>query len=126
MYDQDSFFDLSPLGQVGLACLSGMLFVVTVFATWRLLRHRHAWLRPIGSLVLFYVFVWVSPQVYFQYYHLLFEFLPDQWVIFPPPGPVKAFEFLTFSGPQSLSAHGQGGLGWLMIAAPWIKMPRKA
>ncbi|MEM7734115.1 MAG: hypothetical protein AAF280_15215 [Pseudomonadota bacterium] len=126
MYDQDSFFDLSPLGQAGLAGLSGLLFIVTVYAAWRLLRHRPAWGRPIGSLILFYVFVWVSPQVYYQYFHLLFEFLPDQWVIFPPPSPVTAFELLTFSGPHSLSAHGQGALGWTLIAVPWIKMPRKA
>jgi hypothetical protein len=121
MYNQDSFFDLTPLGQIGLACVSAVLFTVTVYVAWRLLRNFPVWVRPVGSLVLFYVFVWVSPQVYFQYYHLLFEFLPDQWVIFPPPSPVKAIEFLTFSGPQTLSAHGQGLLGWVTILAPFVK-----
>ncbi|MEL6647645.1 MAG: hypothetical protein AAFQ05_08065 [Pseudomonadota bacterium] len=126
MYDQDSFFDLTPLGQLGLACLSVLLFVAMVYATWRLLRARTGLLKPLGALILFYGFVWVSPQIYFQYFHLLFEFLPDQWVIFPPPDPVDALALLTFSGPHSLSAHGQGVMGWMMIAAPWIGTPRKA
>ncbi|MEM7596848.1 MAG: hypothetical protein AAF382_04065 [Pseudomonadota bacterium] len=126
MYDQDSFFDLTPLGQLGLACLSAVLFAAMTYAAWRLLRARPVWLRPLGALILFYGFVWISPQVYYQYFHLLFEFLPDQWVIFPPPNPLDALTLLTFSGPPSLSAHGQGVLGWVMIAVPWLSPPRKA
>ena len=121
MYSQDSFFDLTPLGQAGLAAVSGVLFLITVFAAWQLLRNRPLWMRPVGSLLLFYLFIWVSPQIYYQYFHLLFEFLPDQWVIFPPPSPVRAVEFLTFTGPQSLSGHGQGILGWALLLVPFLK-----
>ena len=91
------------------------------YAAWRLLRARPVWLRPLGALILFYGFVWISPQVYYQYFHLLFEFLPDQCVIFPPPSPVRAFEYLTFTGPQSLSGHGQGVLGWTLQIMPFLK-----
>ena len=121
LYSQDSFFDLTPLGQAWLAAVSGGLFLITVFAAWKLLHNRPVWMRPVGSLLLFYLFVWVSPQVYYQYFHLLFEFLPDQWVIFPPPSPVRAFEYLTFAGPQSLSGHGQGILGWTLLTVPFLK-----
>ena len=121
MYDQDSFFDLTPLGQAGLAALSGVLFLIMVFAAWKLLRNRPVWMRITGSLLIFYLFVWISPQAYYQYFHLLFEFLPDQWVIFPPPSPVRAFEYLTFTGPQSLSGHGQGILGWTLLFVPFLK-----
>ncbi|MEM7521932.1 MAG: hypothetical protein AAF307_12960, partial [Pseudomonadota bacterium] len=106
MYSQDSFFDLTPLGQMGLAALSVVLFAITVCAAWALLRNRSIWMRVPGALLIFYIFVWISPQIHYQYFHLLFEFLPNQWVIFPPPSPVSLVEYLTFSGPQSLSGHG--------------------
>ena len=63
MYGQDSFFDLSPLGQAGLAGVSAGLFLIMVLGSWWLLRTRPVWARPVGSLVLFYAFVWVSPQI---------------------------------------------------------------
>ena len=120
MYSQDSFFDLTPLGQVGLATVSGVLCVTTLIASWVLLHQRPAWVRPIGALMVYYLFVWLSPQVYYQYFHLLFDFLPNQWVVFPPPNPIRLFEFLTFTGPQSLAGHGQGLLGWALIVVPFL------
>lgn len=120
MYSQDSFFDLSVLGQAGLAAISAVLFALAVGASWALLRNRHRALRPVGAFLLFWVFVWVSPQVYYMYYLVIIPDLPVQWVIWPPPDPAKPLEMLAFQYRANLSAHGQGLLGWGMIAAGFV------
>lgn len=119
MYQQDSFFDLSLWGRAGVICISLALFVLFILLARALLRGRPTWLRLIGALGLFWVFVWTSPQAYYQFYHLLFEDLPHQWVIWPPRSPLEAVKLLVFQGPQNLSHHGQGLLGWAMLAAPF-------
>ncbi|MEM9045280.1 MAG: hypothetical protein AAGC81_11325 [Pseudomonadota bacterium] len=121
MYEQDSFFDLTPLGQAGLVVISATLFVLMLLAARRGFRWRSVWLRFVGALVLFWLFVWISPQVYYTYYLTLFEGLPIQWVIWPPASPVEAFGLLFFQGPQNLSAHSQGLLGWSLLAISLIK-----
>ncbi|MEM1161662.1 MAG: hypothetical protein AAGJ28_12065 [Pseudomonadota bacterium] len=73
--------------------------------------------RLSGALILFWVFVWASPQIYYQYYILIIPDLPWQWVIWPPASPLDAFELLLFQGPQNLSAHSQGLLGWSLLGA---------
>ena len=125
MYQKDSFFDLTSWGQVGLACISLTLFILMVFLAHRLLGPRPVWVRVLGALVLFYVFVWVSPQVYYMYYRMVIPDLPLQWVIWPPPEPTKALKMLVFQWRDNLSAHGQGVLGWGMLVAPWLKKIRR-
>ncbi|MEM6662119.1 MAG: hypothetical protein AAF666_08065 [Pseudomonadota bacterium] len=117
MYSQDSFFDLSPWGQVGLLCISTVLCLATVFGSIYLLRRQRLLVRLSGALMLFWVFVWASPQIYYQYYILIIPDLPWQWVIWPPASPRDAFELLFFQGPQNLSAHSQGLLGWSLLGA---------
>ena len=124
MYSQDSFFDLTPWGRTGLVAISTVLFLLTFFATRLLLRRQPAWLRPPAALLIFYLFVWVSPQVYYQYYRLIIPDLPLQWVIWPPENPRVALEYLFFQGPQNLSAHAQGLLGWSLLAAPFARFRR--
>ena len=120
MYSQDSFFDLSFWERVGLVGISTGLFLLTLFLVSRLLRRRPVWLRVVGALVLFWVFVWVSPQIYYTYYRMIIPDLPVQWVIWPPPRPGDALAMLFFQGPQNLSAHSQGLLGWSLIAAGFL------
>lgn len=127
MYSQDSFFDLSPWGQAGLICISTVLFLVTLLSVRRALFGRPIWLAIPGALVVFWVFVWVSPQIYYTYYRTIIPDLPLQWVIWPPPWPVEAVWLLIFQGPQNLSAHSQGLLGWSLVVAPFIgKATRRA
>lgn len=121
MYNQDSFFDLSAWGQVGLAALSLTLFVAVVAASWRLLHRRGLMLRVVGALGLFWLFVWLSPQVYYMYYRMIIPDLPLQWVIWPPHGAAKPAQMLMFSYRDTLSAHGQGILGWGVIVAPFVR-----
>ena len=123
MYSQDSFFDLSPAGQAGLLIISGVLFLAMMAGARTLLRARKAWISVLGSLLLFWVFVWVSPQIYYQYYRLIIVDLPLQWVIWPPASPAETLRLLFFQGPQNLSAHSQGLLGWSLIAVPFIRLP---
>lgn len=121
MYAQDSFFDLSTGGQIGLVGLSGFLFTLFVLAARVLLRHRGIWSRLLGALVLFWLFIWLSPQLYYEYYRLLIPSLPAQWVIWPPRNPSEGIVLLVLQGPHSLAAHGQAVLGWCLLAAPFIR-----
>ena len=121
MYNQDSFFDLSPLGQIGLATLSLTLFALAFVATRGVLRGHPCFVRLSGAIIVFWAFVWLSPQVYYMYYRLLFSDLPLQWVIKQPIGPLDIVGLLTFHGRQNLAAHSQGVMGWILILAPFIR-----
>lgn len=121
MYLQDSFFDLSSWGRIGLVCISSILFLAVLFATRTLLKYKPVLVKLTGSLVFFWLFVWLSPQVYYMYYRILIPSLPLQWVIWPMESPITAFKYLLFQGPQNLSAHSQGLLGWSLIVAPFVR-----
>ena len=114
MYQNDSFFSLGVGGQIGLAALSIVLTVLVLLGAARLMRGRGTVLRLGIALVTFALFVWLSPQIYYSYYYLIFEDLPVQWVIGWPPLKT-AFAFASFTGPSNLSAHGQGVLFWLLL-----------
>lgn len=124
MYDQDSFFDLSLWERVGLVCISITLAVLFILAARVFLRRLPVWARIAGALTFLWVFVWVSPQIYYTYYRMIIPDLPLQWVIWPPPGPVEALRMLIFQGPQNLSAHSQGLLGWALIIAAVFRRRR--
>jgi len=121
IYAQDSFFDLSPWGRVGLVCISIVLFLLVLWITAKILGNKTFLLRIAGSLTVFWLFVWLSPQVYYMYYMTIFDDLPLQWVIWPIESPLVALEYLFFMGPQNLSAHSQGLLGWSLILIPFLR-----
>lgn len=121
MYRGDSFHTLSGMGQVGLILLSGVLSLVLLGLAWRLMRGRYWALRFGIALLLFFGFVWLSPQVYYTYYLTLFDGLPWQVVVKDPPGPQALAALLTFQGPGSLSAHSQGALGWLLLVMAAVR-----
>ncbi len=126
MYQQDSFFDLSQWERVGFVCISAMLAILFRFASYRLLRNKPILIRLSGALILFWVFVWVSPQIYYTYYRMIIPDLPLQWVIWPPASPVDALRMMVFSGPQNLSAHSQGILGWVLLVVPFLWRQRNS
>lgn len=97
--------------RVGLVGISATLAALTLLAAGVILRNRAPWLRILGALTLLWLFVWVSPQIYYTYYRMIIPDLPLQWVTWPPPGPGEALRMLLFSGPQNLPAHSQGGAG---------------
>lgn len=117
MYAEDSFHTLSLASQIGLVVLSLLLAGLLIFASWRLALRRRLAARIAFAVLLLFLFVWLSPQVYYLYYLALFDGLPWQIVIKLPPSPVELLGFLTFQGDATLSAHGKGLLGWCMILA---------
>ncbi len=121
MYSQDSFFTLSVPGQIGLLALSILLMVVMLFLACTLFQARPRAFRLGFGLLLFWLFVWISPQIYYQYYRFLFDGLPQQWVIWPPVTLERIAELLLFKAQPSLSAHAQGALGWAILLAASVK-----
>ncbi len=116
MYAEDSFYTLTPSGQVGLAALSFALFVAVVLLTWRFSRRVPILLRVPLFLVVFWSFEWLSPQIYYLYYMTQFEGLPWQSVVRTPPGVADLVTLLSFQGDETLSAHSRGILGWVLLA----------
>lgn len=109
-YAGDSFFTLTMGERAGLVVLSLTLWSGVVMLG--------RWLRgPIWAVVLFWGFVWLSPQVYYLYYQAIFDGLPWQIVVKAPPGPLDLLRLLAFRAADNLSAHGQGLLGWSLIGA---------
>ena len=115
MYAEDSFFTLTVLGRVGLVCVSLILSGVTLAVLWRLANTRNLLVRLTIALVLFYLFVWLSPQFYYLYYIFLLEGLTWQWVIGLPPSLSDMVRLLLFQDNANLSYHSRGALGWLMM-----------
>ena len=119
MYSGDSFFTLSPWGQVGLALLSGVLTIAMVWLTWRLARCRRlAWRLCLWSIG-FVGFIWLSPQIYYFYYWVLIDGLPMQVVIAPLPEIERLLDVLLLRK-HTLSIHGQAALCLLMLLAALV------
>ena len=117
MYAGDSFHNLSGAGQAGLLVLSAFLALVAVTCVLAPLRTATSPLwRMAAALVVFYGFLWLSPQIYYVYYRMIFDDLPWQMVVGPPPDPALIIALLLFQAPATLAAPAQGALGWLLLA----------
>ena len=121
-YDGDSFYTLSNGGQIGLTLLSLVLAIATLVAAgslFRLVPNRGlpALLAARIGVAIFvmWLFVWLSPQVYYLYYQTIFDGLPWQIVVQNPPEFHTILQQITFSGPATLSDHSKGALIWLLI-----------
>ncbi len=121
MYQGDSFLTLGAGGRVGLILLSLCLVALMLWMTHVLGRGRHLALRLPIALALFWGFLWLSPQIYYLYYIVIFEGLPWQNVVKVPPGPSEVVGLLTFTEEASLSNHGKGLLGWAMMAVGFAR-----
>lgn len=115
MYEGDSFFTLSVGGRIGLTILSTLL-AVALIAVCQIVRRRtnSTFIGVFVSLTMFWLFVWLSPQIYYSYYRLIFDDLPAQMVIKLPPRPERIVNLLTFQVRLTLSGHSAGVLGWLL------------
>lgn len=123
MYEGDSFFTLTPAARAGLAVLSLGLSALTMLLFVRMTR-RALWLVRLAlAPVFFWIFIWLSPQVYYLYYVTLFDHLPLQNVVQFPPGPLEIAQLLSFAGKFSLSRHSAGLLGWGLIVLAVVCHP---
>ena len=120
MYAEDSFFGLSAAGQGGLVVVSTLLTLAAIACVLALFRvSKSLGLRMIAALSVFWVFLWLSPQIYYFYYQIILDDLPWQIVIGGPPNPTALIKLLLFSGPTTLADHAKGVLGWtLFILGP--------
>lgn len=115
MYEGDSIFTLGLLGGAGLVLVSALLVLAVLALARRISRGRGLAGRLVAAVLLFWGFLWLTPQVYYAYYQIIFHGLPIQLVLGWPPAPKTVVERLIFSGPATLAAHGQGVLGWVLI-----------
>lgn len=120
MYAGNSFYSLSAAGQGGLVVVSTLLALAAVACVLALFRvSKSLGLRMIAALSVFWVFLWLSPQIYYFYYQIILDDLPWQFVIGGPPNPTALIKLLLFSGPTTLADHAKGVLGWtLFILGP--------
>jgi len=68
-----------------------------------------------AAILVFWLFVWLSPQLYYSYYCWIIPGLPWQPVIKVPPGPERLGALLSFQARSSLADHSAGLLGWCLI-----------
>ena len=115
MYEGDSFFTLTGPQQIGLLLVSVGLVCGWIYASWRLSHAKPLALRIVVGLALFFGFVWLSPQIYYQYYRMIIDGLSAQFVIGWPDRMGHIFRLLTFQSDSNLSAHSQGLLGWALV-----------
>ncbi|MEM9329710.1 MAG: hypothetical protein AAGA53_00185 [Pseudomonadota bacterium] len=115
MYSNDTFFNLTMPGQIGLALLSVILCAFTVWLFLKISTRFALWVKLLLSIVVLWFFVWLSPQIYYTYYWMIFDNLPVQIVIRWPPNLAEVFELMTFTGSNNLSAHSKGALFWIMV-----------
>ena len=119
MYSEDSFYTLSTYGRLAVVAVSLGMFAALLVLGYVLAKARKGVVRIAIGMFLFWIFVWLSPQVYYTLYQFLFEGLPRQWVVGNPPMPDKLARLIIFSDRQTLSAHGQGVLFWALMLLSW-------
>ncbi|MGC1497666.1 MAG: hypothetical protein WA790_17815 [Sulfitobacter sp.] len=124
MYAEDSFYTLSQNARLGLLAVSVILTGIVVAIGVVTMRTRRWSVRVALAVMLFSLFVWASPQAYYEYYQLILTGLPRQWVIGQPPPFDELLSLVTFTGPQTISAHGLGGLFWGLIWLSWWIRPK--
>ena len=123
MYESDSFFSLTVAGQAGLVGVSAVLATLTIWGLVTCARRLPLVMRLPLALGLFWLFVWLSPQVYYLYFMVLTDALPLQNVVHSPPRLDNIAKLLGFVGKTSLAHHAQGLFGWLLILVSLVIRP---
>ncbi len=121
MYADDSIHTLSTTQQIGLCFISLALLCMMVLLSLKLFKNKPVIVRIIIAIGLFYLFIWLSPQLYYAYYLLIFMDLPIQLVIKAPPGIGPLVKILTLQNSATLSNHSLAFLGWALISLALMK-----
>lgn len=122
MYENDSFLTLSVAERIGLVCVTFLLSAALIWLFWVAIKRVNIWIGPLLALVFLYVFIWLSPQIYYLYYLVIFDFLDLKIVIHPPFNPLTLFNLLTFTESGKLADHGKGVLGWILIVLSFLHL----
>ncbi len=123
MYAEDTFFHLTGPSRAGLLVLSVVL-AVGMLTLARRMPAPSGW-NPLLVLLLFWLFIWLSPEAYYIYFRTVLDGLPAQMVTGYPPRPGLVLRIVTFTGEATLRAHGQGILFWAMVAARYWPRRRR-
>ena len=124
-YNNDSFSTLTPSQQIGLLILSSVLWGLTLWGTHCLIKNKKMALRLIISGCIFFLFIWLSPQVYYAYYQILWPDLAWQIVIQSPPRITHLLELITFSGRATTSWHARGLVGASLLILAMLPALKK-
>jgi hypothetical protein len=123
-FAEDSFFTLSLMERIGLLSLSLVLSAICIVLVYLIPYWRP--LRVFIAVVVFYLFVWLSPQLYYLYYIMIFDGLPWQMVVRMPPLLSDLFAVVFFVQSENLAKVSQAILFWLMIFAAIARRQTKA
>ena len=121
MCANDSIHTITVIQQIGLGFISLTLLSMMIFLSLKLFRNKPMIVRIMVAIGLFYLFVWLSPQLYYAYYILIFEDLPIQLVIKAPPGIWPLVKILTLQNNTRLSDHSLAFLDWVLISLALLK-----
>jgi hypothetical protein len=121
MYANGSIHTLTVIQQIGLSFISLTLLSMMIFLSLKLFKNKPMLVRIMVVIGFFYLFVWLSPQLYYAYYILIFEDLPIQLVIKAPPGVGPLVKILTLQNNTRLSDHSLAFLGWVLISLALLK-----
>ena len=122
MFEGDGYLVLVADGEAAIAALSGVLVFLAVAAVRLARRWIHLRAAALGlGFACWWLFMWLTPQLYYLLYMTLVETLSFRWVIDRPPGPTRLVELLTFRARDTSVDIGVGILGWAMML---IALPR--
>lgn len=143
-YGEDSFWTLALYDRFVVAGLAAFLMILGGWAAFQIaramavkgdgLRLKVAMLTGNVSITLACYFgLWfVSPQLFYSYYRLIFEGLPQQWVIGSSAQLDRFVGALLFDGNISLADSAAGLYFWLLLsltvfvhAAAWRTAQRR-
>lgn len=114
-FSEDSFFTLSLIERVGLLGVSLLLSALCILAVRKVSSIRKV--KFVIALAVFFLFVWLSPQIYYLYYIAIFGGLPWQIVIRSIPTIPTLSSLIFFVSADSLAKLSQGVLFWLLMVA---------
>ena len=122
MTDTYTILQLTPWVRAGLLILSAILAVATLYAARRAhgaVDGRQLQGRLIRHLFIaagvFWLFVWLTPQIYYLFYMACLPGLPAQMVIGWPPWPAEPARLLWLDFTADLPPIAQGLLGWTLL-----------
>lgn len=127
-YGEDSFWTLALRDRFAVAGLAAALMLLGGWVAFRVactmatrcdgLRLRVAMLTGNISITLACYFgLWfVSPQIFYSYYRLIFENLPQQWVIGSSAQLDRFVVALLFEGNISLADSAAGLYFWMLLS----------
>ncbi len=121
LYAEDSFFTLSMGGRVALGVLSVTLAIACLWFVYWIVEGTGRLVRALIAIAVLYLFVWVSPQIYYLLYLVIIDDLPLQWVVQAPPNWRKMLALITFTERATLTEHSQGLLFWGLILTALLR-----